>query len=93
MLICKNVFVNSRRTSMRLDRETWLSLGDICARENTNIHDLCSRIDSAKGKSGLSAATRLFVLLYFRHQLNKYEQTPFLMPMDYNPELILKRAS
>ncbi len=93
MLICKNVIVNGRRTSMRLDRETWISLADICSRERINIHDLCSRIDSAKGKSGLSSATRLFVLIYFRYLLSKYEKEPFALPQEYNPEVILKRAS
>ncbi len=93
MLICKNVIVNGRRTSMRLDRETWLSLSDICHREKMNIHELCSKIDSARGKSGLSAATRLFVLMYFRYVLNKYEKQPSIMDADYSPETILKRVS
>ncbi|MBP5160795.1 MAG: ribbon-helix-helix domain-containing protein, partial [Alphaproteobacteria bacterium] len=30
MLLCKNVVVNGRRTSMRLDKETWTALSDIC---------------------------------------------------------------
>ncbi len=93
MLVCKNVIVNGRRTSMRLDRETWISLGDICNRERISIHDLCSKIDSAKGKSGLSSATRLFVLTYFRYVLSKYEKEPFPIPQEYSPDSILKKAS
>ncbi len=93
MLICKNVIVNGRRTSMRLDRETWTSLSDICAREKVNIHDLCSRIDLIRGKSGLSSATRLFVLTYFRYVLSKYEKEPFIFPQEYNPEVVFKRVS
>ena len=73
MLLCKNVVVNGRRTSMRLDKETWLALSDICRRENITLYKLCSLIDSAKGQSGLSAATRLFVLMYYRRSLAKYE--------------------
>ena len=38
------------------------------------IHQLCSKIDATKGPSGLSAATRLFVLTYFRFLLNQYEK-------------------
>ncbi len=93
MLICKNVVVNGRRTSMRLDRETWLSLADICKRENMNIHALCSRIDATRGKSGLSSATRLFVLLYFRSMLGKYENQPLIVDPEHAPETILKRVS
>ena len=74
MLLCKNVIVNGRRTSMRLDRETWISLADICAREGVTLHDICSRIDVVKGKAGLSASTRLFVLTYFRNLLKRYEK-------------------
>ena len=92
MLICKNVIVNGRRTSMRLDRETWISLTDICQRERITIHELCSKIDRMRGKSGLSSATRLFVLTYFRSALNKYEEPAFLVPPEYSPETILKKV-
>jgi len=90
MLICKNVIVNGRRTSMRLDRETWISLADICDRERISIHDLCSKIDRIRGKSGLSSATRLFVLTYFRAELNKYEKPTFIVPPEYNPNTLLR---
>lgn len=73
MLLCKNVIVNNRRTSMRLDRETWFALSDICRRENISLYKLCSLIDSSRGTVGLSASTRLFVLTYFRRVLAKYE--------------------
>ena len=73
MLLCKNVIVNGRRTSMRLDKETWLSLSDICKRESLSLYKLCSLIDSSKGDSGLSSATRWFVLTYYRRSLAKYE--------------------
>lgn len=89
MLICKNVIVNGRRTSMRLDRETWISLSDICLREKITIHELCSKIDRMRDKAGLSGATRLFVLMYFRYILNKYERDKFPLSSDYNPEHVL----
>ena len=92
MLVCKNVIVNGRRTSMRLDRETWISLNDICHRENITIHQLCSKIDSAKGNSGLSSATRLFVLTYFRFILNQYEHASEKNNALFNPNLILQSA-
>ncbi len=93
MLICKNVIVNGRRTSMRLDRETWISLADICSRRHITIHELCSKIDRIRGKSGLSSATRLFVLTYFRAELNKYEKATFAIPPEYNPNVVLAQAS
>ncbi len=92
MLVCKNVIVNGRRTSMRLDRETWISLADICLREKVSIHDLCSRIDDIRDKSGLSSATRLFVLTYFRYLLSKYEKEPFSFSYEYHPNSVFKKA-
>lgn len=93
MLVCKNVIVNGRRTSMRLDRETWISLSDICGREGITIHQLCSKIDATKGSSGLSAATRLFVLTYFRFLLNQYEKRSLSEKTNFNPETVLNHAT
>ena len=92
MLVCKNVIVNGRRTSMRLDRETWISLSDICQREGITIHELCSKIDSSKGSSGLSSATRLFVLPFFRFLLNQYEHHNIMQNKTFNPEPVLKQT-
>ena len=93
MLVCKNVIVNGRRTSMRLDRETWISLSDICQREGLTIHELCSKIDTTKRESGLSAATRLFVLTYFRFLLNQYEKHTSTATNNFNPEAVLNQAT
>ena len=93
MLVCKNVIVNGRRTSMRLDKETWVSLNDICQREGITIHQLCSKIDRTKGPSGLSAATRLFVLTYFRFVLNQYEKHTSSANVNFNPETVLNQTT
>ncbi len=77
MTLCKNVIVNGRRTSMRLKKEEWLSLSDICWREKITLNNLCSKIDSIKGKAGLSSEIRLFILTYFQNKLNEYEREAF----------------
>lgn len=89
MLICKNVIVNGRRTSMRLDRETWMALNDICAREKVTIHELCSKIDDARKTSGLSSSVRLFVLTYFRTILKQYEDGE----TGFSTQMLLKALS
>ena len=66
MLVCKNIVVNGRRTSIRFDKEAWQILFDICSKENMTIHQLCSKIDSERKDSGVSRAVRLFVLNYLR---------------------------
>ena len=89
MLICKNVIVNGRRTSMRLDRETWMALNDICTREKITIHELCSKIDEARKNSGLSSSVRLFVLTYFRTILKQYEDGE----AGFSTQMLLKALS
>lgn len=93
MLNCKNIIINGHRTSMRLDQETWDSLKEICKKEKISLNDLCAHIFRIKGKSGLSAATRLFVLVYFRSLLNKYEASEFKFTSEYHPSLIFKYAA
>ena len=74
MLVCKNVIVNGRRTSMRLDQETWRSLADICQDQKVTLHELCSEIDMTKGEAGLSGAVRVFVVNYLRKLLKQYQK-------------------
>ncbi len=77
MLICKNVIVNGRRTSMRFDQERWKILSDICKREDITIHQLCSKIDSERKGFGLSRAVRLFMLTYLRCLLKQKKTSVF----------------
>ncbi len=66
-LILKNITVLGRRTSIRLEPEMWKALKQISARESCTIHDLCSLINLRKTpESSLTAAIRVFLMLYFR---------------------------
>ena len=66
-LLSRNITVNGRRTSVRLEPEMWSSLYDIAKRENCSIHDICTLISMRKNpKTSLTAAIRVFLMLYFR---------------------------
>ncbi len=66
-LISRNITINGRRTSVRLEPEMWQSLHEISERERCTIHELCSLIQLKKAKnSSLTAAIRVFLMLYFR---------------------------
>ena len=67
-LINRNVTVNGRRTSIRLEPEMWDALAEIAKRENVRVSDVVSRIDQNVRHrcSGLTARVRVFVLGYFR---------------------------
>ncbi len=69
MLVSKNIYINKRRTSMRLDPESWKTLADICKTEKTSISKLLSLIDTHKGDIGLSVATRVFIISYLRYTI------------------------
>lgn len=66
-LISKNIAVFGRRTSVRLEPEMWEALNNIADREKCSIHDLCSLVHIRKGGgTSLTAAIRVFLMLYFR---------------------------
>ncbi len=66
-LISKNITILGRRTSVRLEPEMWDALYDVAKREEATIHNICSLIHLRKvQESTLTAAIRVFLLLYFR---------------------------
>ena len=66
MLICRNVHVGQRRTSIRLERELWDAVNEVCTREGMTLHELCTLLDRYRGASSLTAALRVFLIVYFR---------------------------
>ncbi len=66
-LVSKNILVNGRRTSIRLEPEMWSALKDIAKREQCSIHELCTLVEKCKRAcSTLTAAIRVFLMLYYR---------------------------
>jgi len=66
-LLSRNITVQGRRTSVRLEPEMWNALYDIAKRESCSIHDICSLIHMRKNpKTSLTAGIRVFLMLYFR---------------------------
>ena len=66
-LVSRNITVVGRRTSVRLEPEMWVALREISKREECSIHDICSLISLRKNeKTSLTAAIRVFLMLYFR---------------------------
>lgn len=65
-LISKNVTVNGRRTSIRLEDVSWKALDDICRFEGVSLHVLCSMIEQQRKNSSRTSAVRAFIVSYFR---------------------------
>ena len=65
-LVNRNVTIRGRRTSLRLEPAMWEAFHEIAARENASVHEICSRVEYSRRESTLTAATRVFILVYFR---------------------------
>ena len=65
-LICRNVTVSGRRTSIRMEQVMWTSLTDICRREDHTVNEIISIIDEKRAETNLTAAIRVFIICYHR---------------------------
>lgn len=62
----RNIRLEGKRTSMRMEHAMWDALEDIAGRENKTVGELCAIIAARKIGSNLTAAVRLFIIVYFR---------------------------
>ncbi len=66
-LINRNIIVDGRRTSVRLEAEMWADLRDICRREGRTIHELCTMINERRpDERSLTSSIRVFLISYYR---------------------------
>lgn len=64
--VLRNVWVKSRRTSLRMEPEIWSALEEIAHREGMGLNALIGAIDTRRGQSTLTGAARIYALEYFR---------------------------
>ena len=65
-LVNKVVFVNGRRTSMRMCQREWSAFEEVCGREKISRNQLLGLIEECKkDELGLTYSTRLFIISYF----------------------------
>ncbi len=69
-LVNKNVNVDGRRTSIRLEPESWEALRDICLLERLTKDELFARIKWQAKSECLTSAVRVYLLQYFRTAAN-----------------------
>ncbi len=62
----RNVLLQGRRTSIRLEAAFWLALDEILELEGITLNALVTRINTADRNGGnLSGAVRVFIISYF----------------------------
>ncbi|MBP2291059.1 ribbon-helix-helix domain-containing protein [Azospirillum rugosum] len=60
-MISRNITVNGRRTSVRLEPEVWKAFEDVARIERTTVNALASKIDLVRGDESLTAAIRAYL--------------------------------
>ncbi len=66
-LIGKNVIINGRRTSLRLEQALWDAVGDICDKEGLTLYELITLIDHGRDKISRTSAVRTFIVTYLHN--------------------------
>ena len=66
-LISRNVTVDGRRTSIRLEHHMWESLNEISEREKITVHELVTALYlRLSPEMTLTASVRVFIMLYYK---------------------------
>lgn len=61
-LICRNVRIDGRRTSVKLEAEFWRALESLSSQIGCSIDELCQTARMRHPEGGLTSAIRVFVL-------------------------------
>jgi predicted DNA-binding ribbon-helix-helix protein len=69
VVVKRTVIVQGHKTSVNLEHAFWRGLKEVAAWRDMSLTDLLNSIDSERQDEDLSAAIRLVVLNFYRHQL------------------------
>src|SRR3546814_14093354 len=58
---------------MRLEPQMWDALESIARDEGVTLNSLCTQIDQRRRRIGLTSATRIFIVGYYRDLLRRHE--------------------
>ena len=58
---------------MRLEPQMWDAIETIARLEGMTINRLCAEIDQRRREIGLTSATRVFIISYYRQLVRSYE--------------------
>ena len=65
-LISRNITINGRRTSIRLEPGMWDALHEVAEAKGLTIHQYCSEVQAQRRESSLTAAIRMALLEHYR---------------------------
>lgn len=65
-LIRRNVRIEDRRTSVKMEREMWDALHEICERTGRNVHEICALVRRDGEAANFTSQLRVFILNWYR---------------------------
>ena len=71
LVISRSININGHKTSISLEEAFWSALKDIAHERGETLSHLVGSIDAKHQFCNLSSAIRLFVLEYYRDQLER----------------------
>ena len=66
----RSIYFGGRKTSATLEEAFWQGLREIAHRRRMTMADLVGEIAAQRQQSNLSSALRLYVLKFYRSQIN-----------------------
>ena len=67
----RSLILKGHKTSVSLEDAFWTALKEIAQQQRVSASQLAARVDSAREHHNLSSAIRLFVLDFYRTQLQE----------------------
>lgn len=77
-LLTRNVVIDGKRTTIRLESAIWDAVDDLCSRERMSRHDLCSRVEAGRDGLNRAQAIRAVVVNYFRFAMGNNPSESFV---------------
>jgi predicted DNA-binding ribbon-helix-helix protein len=69
-VVKRSIVIAGHKTSVSLEDAFWTSLKEIAGGRDITLSDMVASIDTGRNAGNLSSAIRLFVLDYYRAQLD-----------------------
>jgi predicted DNA-binding ribbon-helix-helix protein len=72
-VVKRSIVVAGHKTSVSLEDEFWKAVKEIASERDLTLSELVGKVESEREFGNLSSAIRLFVLRFYRGQINGYE--------------------
>lgn len=83
-MLCRNLVINGRRTSLRMEAEFWRALEDMARQRGVSVAALVSQVDMDRGESPLTRVIRVMCISHFREALHRLAESAGIAGGDHH---------